>query len=84
MSRSESQGVAIIVICKSDFHMIAKDRKESQLTLLSSNFKPKILIKKMRLSPETVESLSQGVAKVVNSGFYQSQWIATNRSESQR
>ena len=40
MSRSESQGVAIIVTWKSGFHMIAKDRKESQLTSLSSNFKP--------------------------------------------
>ena len=73
MSRRESQGVARSCNYCDLKKWFPYDRKGSQRILTNFTFikfQTKIVITEMRLSPETIELLSQGVAKVVNSGFH--------------
>ena len=73
MSRRESQGVARSCNYCDLKKWFPYDRKGSQripTTFTFLKFQTKIVFKEMRLSPETIELLSQGVAKVVNSGFH--------------
>ena len=71
--RRESQGVARSCNYCDLKQWFPYDRKGSQriqTNFTFIKFQTKIVITGMRLSPETIELLSQGVAKVVNSGFH--------------
>ena len=73
MSRRESQRVARSCNYCDLKIKFPYDRKGSQRIATNFTFikfQTKIVITEMRLSPETMELLSQGVAKVVNSGFH--------------
>ena len=73
MSCRESQGVARSCNYCDLKKWFPYDRKGSQriaTNFFFIKFQIKIVIMEMRLSPKTIELLSQGVAKVVNSGFH--------------
>ena len=73
MSRRESQGVIRSCNYCDWKKWFPYDRKGSQripTNFTFIKFQTKIVIMEMRLFPKTIELLSQGVAKVVNSGFH--------------